>query len=176
MKPFALLFAAAFPCVTLAAPVVNFHGEVARQTCQVTINGETDAVVLLPTVSVDDFNGAGSTAGLMLFTLYLTDCIAPSGTLYVGVNFLGHNVTPAGNLSNSAVNNPATDVAIQLASVISSPMVFNDVTRGATGIVYGGNTSSAPRDPRMYVRYITEGGNPTPGAVTAVAEYTLTYL
>lgn len=50
-----------------ATPTVTFRGEVTSQTCSVSINGNTNSVVLLPTVSTADFGGTlanGQTAGL----------------------------------------------------------------------------------------------------------------
>lgn len=49
-KKAALLAAIALPFSTMAAPTVTFQGEVTDQTCSVNINGQTNSVVLLPTV------------------------------------------------------------------------------------------------------------------------------
>lgn len=54
-KKAALLAAIALPFSTMAAPTVTFQGEVTDQTCSVNINGQTNSVVLLPTVAMADF-------------------------------------------------------------------------------------------------------------------------
>lgn len=69
-KKAALLAAIALPFSTMAAPTVTFQGEVTDQTCSVNINGQTNSVVLMPTVAMADFgaryfviDSAAATAG-----------------------------------------------------------------------------------------------------------------
>lgn len=178
MKLSTLLFAVgALPGIVLAAPTVTFQGEVTAQTCQASINGETDSIVLLPTVSSTELSGTGTTAGLTPFTISVSGCQAPSsgdGNLAITTNFLGHNVTGAGNLGNVA-SNPAANVAIQLTSDAAgtTPIVLNGVTPVSGLVLSEGETSASYQ---FGAQYITEGGSATAGAVTAVAEYTLSYL
>lgn len=179
MKQLLLLGAlTALPVTALAAPAVNFHGEVATQTCQVTVNGETDPIVQLPSVAVADFNGAGSTAGQTPYTISVTGCPArPLGsTLKLTFHYLGHNVTSRGNLGNTAANG-ATDVAVQLTlSGGRSPVVLDGLKRILTVVMGVGDEMDYTLNYEFGARYITEGGNPTSGPVTAVAEYVISYL
>lgn len=179
MKLLTLLLAvAALPGMALAASegTVTFYGEVAAATCQARINGEANGVVLLPTVSIAEFNGAGSTAGLTPFTLAISGCeMMPAGSdLNVTTNFIGYNVTNAGNLSNNAANG-ASDVFIQLTTDATGtvPVLLNGITPAPGPILQDGETSAHYQ---FGAQYVTEGGNPGAGAVTAVAEYTLSYL
>jgi len=175
MKLSTLLFAVgALPGIVLAAPTVTFQGEVTAQTCQASINGETDSIVLLPTVSSTVLAAAGTTAGLTPFTISVSGCQAPGSDLAITTNFLGHNVTGEGNLGNVA-SNPAANVAIQLTKEAAgtTPIVLNGVTP-VTGLVLPTGETGASY--QFGAQYITEGGAAGAGAVTAVAEYTLSYL
>lgn len=181
MKSVTLLFAmAALPGMALADSegTVSFYGEVAAATCQVRINGEANGVVLLPTVSIAEFNGAGSTAGLTPFTLAISGCeMMPVGSdLNLTTNFIGYNVTNAGNLGNVAANG-ASDVFIQLTTDATGtgtvPVPLNGITPTPGLILQDGETSAHYR---FGAQYVTEGGAPGAGAVKAVAEYTLSYL
>lgn len=171
---------AALSGLAFAAPTVNFTGLVSEYTCQASINGEANGIVLLPTVSVADFDGAGSTAGSVDFTVTISGCTESAGAsipsiLGISVNFLGHNVTAAGNLGNSAANG-AGDVAVQLVSYAGTgvPMDFNKGVIPMWGMWSLSNDTS-PKSFQMAARYVTEGGNPTAGGVTAVAEYSINY-
>jgi len=176
MKISALVLAmAALPGVVFAAPTVTFQGEVTDQTCTVSINGETDGVVLLPTVSTAELAGGGDTAGLTPFTITLTGCTAPAGSdLNVTTNFLGHDVTAGGNLGNSAAGG-ATNVAIQLTEEAAgtTPIVLNGITAVDGLVVLEGETTASYE---FGAQYISEAGSATAGAVTAVVEYTISYL
>ena len=176
MKISALVLAmAALPGVVLAAPTVTFQGEVTDQTCAVSINGETDGIVLLPTVSTADLAAAGATAGLTPFTITLTGCAAAGvGGEEVTTNFLGHDVTAGGNLGNSAAGG-ATNVAIQLTddSTGASEITLAGITPVAGLVLLEGETEASYE---FGAQYISEAGTATAGAVTAVVEYTISYL
>jgi len=176
MKLSTLLFAVgALPGIVLAAPTVTFQGEVTAQTCQASINGETDSIVLLPTVSTANLANSGAKAGLTPFTISVSGCQAPATNLAITTNFLGHNVTTEGNLGNVAASNPASNVAIQLTTDASgtTPIVLNGVTPMSGLELPAGETGASYQ---FGAQYVTEGGSATAGAVTAVAEYTLSYL
>lgn len=161
------------PTITLATPVVTFQGEVAAQTCQATINGQTNGTVLLPTVSVGEFKN--NTAGLTPFTISISGCtVGKDAELKVGTKFLGRNVTSAGNLGNLASVAPAKNIAIQLtqSATGTNPVVLNGVTK-VDGLTLPMNQTAASY--QFGARYIVEEGTPAPGAITAVAEYTLSY-
>lgn len=174
MKISALVLAmAALPGVVFAAPTVTFQGEVTDQTCQVTVNSETNSTVLLPTVSTADLATTGLTAGLTPFTITLSECAAPPSDLAVTTNFLGHNVTAGGNLGNTAT--AGSNVAIQLTEEAAgtTAIVLNGVT-GVAGLVLATGETSASY--QFGAQYIAETAPATAGAVTAVVEYSVSYL
>ncbi|WP_198670200.1 fimbrial protein [Dyella sp. C9] len=160
------------PAFALAAPTVTFQGEVTDQTCQATINGDTNSVVLLPTVSAASLLAAGATAGLTPFTIQVTGCTMGADDLAIGTEFLGHNVTNGGNLGNTG---SAKNVDIQLTTSASggNPVSLNGPTTVPGLVLQAGATSAAYQ---FGAQYISEAGGGEAGSVQAVAEYTLSYL
>lgn len=165
---------AALPGVVLAAPTVNFQGEVAWQSCEVTVNGEANPVVMLPSVNTADLADTGATAGLTPFTITLSACKSRINEQQVDTHLLGHNVTTGGNLGNSATDG-ATNVAIQLTTDASgaTPIELNGVTP-VPGLVIRPMTNDVSY--QFGAQYISEAGGATAGPVTAVVEYTVSYL
>lgn len=161
-----------------AVNTVTFQGEVASQTCDVSINGNTNSIVMLPTVKLADLTGsAGKTAGLTPFTVSVSNCTASTtGDTAIKTKFLGHNVDSAtGVLGNLASTNAATGVGIQLTqkSDGTTPVTLNGPTAVA-GLVLKQGETSASYD--FAAQYYALTAAPAAGAVTAVAEYTLSYL
>lgn len=159
--------------VAVAAPTVTFQGEVTAQTCDVSVNGHTNAVVLLPTVANSLLSTSGQTAGLTPFTVNISNCSAPAADTAIQTNFLGYNVSSAGNMSNMATSAPATNVEVQLTDAGSggNAVTLSGVTPVDGLILPAGETSASYQFGVQY--YAT--GQSTPGPVTAVAEYSLTY-
>lgn len=162
------------PTITQAAQIVTFQGEVSTQTCQASINGQTNGIVLLPTVSVSELNVKGSTAGLTPFSISVVGCATSNKESKITTKFLGRNVTSTGNLSNLATVSPATNVAIQLVhnSATITPITLNGITK-VEGLTLLANQSAASY--ALAARYISEDGLAAAGAITAVAEYTVSY-
>lgn len=165
--------ALALPVVAIAAPTITFQGEVTDQTCKATINGQTDSTVLLPTVPVTELSAAGMKTGLTPFTISIQDCQPAATSLDISTKFLGHNVTSNGNLGNLATANPADNVSIQLTANADGtrPVTLNGIT-SVPGLVLDANATSATH--QFGAQYYAED-TATAGAVTAVAEYTLSY-
>lgn len=164
-----------------AAPTVTFEGEVTAQTCSVSINGNTNSIVLLPTVSMTDFGTTlttGQSAGLTPFTISVTGCVAPtSAAQAITTKFLGYNVdTTSGVLGNTATTNAATGFGIQLttSSAGTSAVKLSGLT-SVTGLSLAVGATSATYDfgARYYVINATGA---KAGKVTSVAEYTVSYL
>ncbi len=162
------------PVIAIAAPTVTFQGEVATQTCQAQVNGQGDAIVLLPTVSQSSLAAAGATTGITPFSISVKDCATAGADTQIKTKFLGRSVTAEGNLGNVATTNPATNVSIQLTSDASgkTPVALNGVTTVDGLTLKSGETSA---DHQFGAQYIAEGGAATAGAVTGVVEYTLSY-
>ncbi|TCM60046.1 major type 1 subunit fimbrin (pilin) [Acinetobacter calcoaceticus] len=154
---------------------VTFQGEVNSQTCQAKINGKTEGTVLLPTVSTAELATKGATAGLTPFTISVTGCSAPKDAdLKIGTRFLGYNVAN-GNLSNQNTSaNGAKGVSIQLtqSAAGTTPVVLNGVTKVDGLVLPTGKTDTSYQ---FGARYIADDTAIVAGAVTAVAEYTLSY-
>lgn len=162
----------AAPAFAMATPTVTFQGEVTDQTCQATINGDTNSVVLLPTVTSTALSAPGATTGLTPFTIQVSDCAVMGAAQNIGTEFLGHNVTTGGNLGNTGT---ATNVAIQLTTAAdgATPIVLNGPTTVPGLVLAAGDTSASYQ---FGAQYISEDGSAAAGSVQAVAEYTLSYL
>ncbi|WP_273818499.1 fimbrial protein [Providencia rettgeri] len=162
--------------LAIAAPQVTFMGEVTAQTCQPQINGETDSIILLPTVRSSELNTVGSKTGLTPFTINLTNCTAPTDSdLNIKTVFLGHNVTAKGNLGNIADSNAATNVELQLldSEAGTNPIVLSGPTSVSGLVLKQGQTSA---DYKFAVQYFSEEGSATAGKVKGIVEYTVSYL
>ena len=92
MNKIALVVAGlALSTTALANNVIQFQGEVADQTCAVTIDGNASApLVLLPTVPSSSLSAIGETAGQTPFTVGLTGCTATASATAPNV-FLNMN-------------------------------------------------------------------------------------
>ena len=157
----------------MAAPTVTFQGEVTDQTCKATINGQTDSTVLLPTVPATELASSGATTGLTPFSISVEDCSIDTADAEISTKFLGHNVTASGNLGNIATDNPANNVSIQLTANAdgTNPVTLNGITPVSGLVLEAGQTSATHQ---FGAKYYAEDAA-TAGAVTAVAEYTLSY-
>lgn len=171
------------PLSAMAAPTVTFEGEVTSQTCSVSINGQTNSVVMLPTVAMKDFGtplAAAQTTGFTPFTISITGCQAPDVDTDITTKFLGYNVdSTSGVLGNTltAGSGVASGFGIQLLkdsqNNSSSAINLKGVT-SVPGLVLKKDQTSASYE--FGVRYYSLSDSGTPGKITAVAEYTLSYL
>lgn len=162
------------PVIAISAPKITFMGEVTDQTCEATVNGETEGIVLLPSVPASRLASKGATSGLTPFTLSIKNCSAKPTTTQVTTRFLGHNVTTEGNLGNLAMVNAATNVQLQLLDKATSGNQIKLIgLTPVSGMTLPSNASTASYD--YGVQYTTEQGGATPGAVQSIAEYQLTY-
>ncbi|CAK9885715.1 MAG: Major fimbrial subunit SMF-1 [Candidatus Erwinia impunctatus] len=177
-----LAAAVLLPAAAFAAPTVTFQGEVSSQTCSVAINGSTNSVVMLPTVATTAFGSTlsnGQTAGLTPFTVTVSGCTAPSTAAQsISTQFLGYNVdSTTGVLGNRLTStNAAAGFGIQLTTsgTGGTPVVLNGPTTVA-GLTLGvGQTSASFDFGARY--YVLSSADAKPGKITAVAEYTLSYL
>lgn len=179
--PATVLISCLFAPGAWALNTVTFQGEVSTQTCSVNINGDTNSVVMLPTVSVADFSATtGKAVGLTPFTISVTGC-APgaSGGTEIKTKFLGHSVDSTtgvlGNVADASTTTVAGNVGIQITgkSDGTNPVTLNGPTAVA-GLVLPESQTSATYS--FGAQYYSLSTSVTAGAVTAVAEYTLSYL
>lgn len=152
---------------------ITFKGEIAEQTCEVTINNtNAQPVVLLPTVTKSDLVTENSSAGLTPFTLSVKGCAVSSDAVNVKMTFFGNNVSAAGNLANMGT---AANVELQLLtdSSGSSPI---DLRGGAPvpGVIIPAGQTAGEHD--FAVQYISPTGAASAGTVIGAVQYAVTYL
>lgn len=156
---------------------VTFQGEVTSQTCRATINGQSNAVVILPTVTTTELKAKGDTTGLTPFTISLSGCAAPAdnSSVKISTRFFGQNFSTEGNLTNiSKAKNAATKVALQLTDNADglTPVKLTGNT-AVEGLVLAAGQTSATHS--FGIRYIAEETGVSAGPVTATTEYILSY-
>ncbi|MCS3433212.1 fimbrial protein [Klebsiella sp. BIGb0407] len=159
---------------------ITFQGEVADQTCQVSINGNAGSpVVLLPTVRANDLLTAGQSAGDTTFEVGVTGCTAnDTNDIKVSTVFVGNIVTKDGNLGNTGT---AKNVEIQIADGLK-PATAIDFSKGSyTGA--GDLTITSSKDAENpntsasheYIASYFSTGGATVGSVAASLQYAVTY-
>lgn len=134
------------------------------QPCVIAVDPTT---VTLPTVAISTFAAAGSTTGTTPFQIKLTNC--PTGNqLSITLNTSNPQPGTTSVIQNTAATSPATGVGVQLLDGTDNPITFgNAIPEGSIP----GATVNLP----FAARYYQTGIAVSPGAVTAVATYTLTY-
>lgn len=169
------------PCAVLAAPTVTFEGEVTSQTCSMNINGQTNSVIMLPTVNVSEFGTTltkGQTAGLTPFTVSVSGCTASTtGSTSIATKFLGYDVdSTSGTLTNRATTDAAVGYSVQLmtAATGGTAVVLNGIT-SVDGLVLAKDATSASYDFGAQY-YVLDAAGATAGKISAVAEYAVSYL
>ncbi|NDJ58742.1 type 1 fimbrial protein [Enterobacteriaceae bacterium 4M9] len=179
-KVTAVVALAILPCTAFSTPTVTFEGEVTDQTCSVSINGQTNSVVMLPTVATADFGATlanGQTAGLTPFTVSVSECTAPAADLNISTKFMGYDVdSSTGVLGNRATTDAAVGYGIQLTgSSDGSDVVTLSGPTNVSGLVLKTGETSASYDFGAQY-YVIDATSAKPGKITAVAEYTLSYF
>lgn len=153
---------------------IVFFGEVTKQTCEITINGEfSNPIVLLPTVSATELALPYSVAKETAFTLGLSGCDGAAFSSYT--LFTGNNVGYLGTLNNLATNG-ATNVGLQLKNRPGGYEI--DVTNFQYASREPG-VSLAPGETEgswtYAVQYISIDGGATPGRVLGTVQYAVSY-
>ncbi|MBB6155237.1 major type 1 subunit fimbrin (pilin) [Pseudomonas sp. JAI115] len=172
MKRTALTVAmVAFPFMAFAASqnTLTFKGEVAAQTCAVSVNGGSSTVVLLPVVSTSSLQKRGLTDGEISFTVEVSGCEAPKGKTPITTQFLANDVSEGHNLKNMGT---AEGVAVQLVAPNGKPIELNGITRVDGLVLEEGQTEASAE---FRARYISED-KVGPGSVTTSVQYSITYL
>ncbi|MCE9785985.1 fimbrial protein [Shewanella algae] len=160
----------------LAKPnAIVFYGEVAKQTCEVTINGEfSNPIVQLPTVSATELALPRSVAKETAFTLGLSGCDGAAFSSYT--LFSGNNVGRFGTLKNLATTNGAANVGLQLKNKLGGYEIdvtnFQYATR-EPGVSLAPGETEGSWD--YAVQYISIEGSATPGRVLGTVQYAVSY-
>lgn len=169
----ALSTAISSSALAASSNTIQFQGEVADQTCNVTINGNASVpTVLLPTVPKSQLATAAATAGQTPFTIGVSGCTAPTGSaLAIKTIFVANNITSAKNMGNTGT---ATNVALRLVDP-KAPTVALDLTgaTGSPGLSVAVGKTSATYD--YAVQYIAEAAGATSGTVLGSVQYSVSY-
>lgn len=181
LLPLLLLFTAP-AAVNAANPTITFNGEVTNQTCTVDVNGQTNSVVMLPTVAMTDFGATlttAQTAGQTSFTVTVSGCTAPTATAQnIRVKLLGYDVDPTtGVLGNRATGtDAAVGFGIQITGDVTgtNPILLNGPTELPSFSLGVGQSSVTHDYGARY--YVLDAATASAGKITAVAEYALSYF
>ena len=160
-----------FSTAVLADNTIKFQGEVADQTCDISINGNASTpLILLPTVATTALATPGETAGQTPFTISLTGCTASASATAIKTVFVGNNLTAEGRMGNTGT---AGKVSLQLVDP-AAPTIPLDLTgqTGAAGLSLAADATTAAHD--FAVQYYSEGGA-TPGSVLGSVQYSVSY-
>jgi major type 1 subunit fimbrin (pilin) len=151
---------------------ITFNGELTANTCDVTIDGQqTDATVILPTVSTGTLDSANRTAGDTSFMMALENCADSTQTASAFFQ-AGPTVDANGRLKNGGT---ASNVSLQLLDGSSAVQdVINigsqeQVGRTVYKEIVGGRVSLP-----YIVRYFAEDAT-TAGTVISNVVYSIQY-
>lgn len=175
-KTLLALLIAAGPTLAMAANEIRFEGQVTASTCVIAVNGSATPIVLLPTVTVSDVNGAGAAGiGETSFNVAVSGCPAAQlGGAKVKTVFTGNAVTPQGDLGNTGT---ATGVALQIATSAGSSTPINLTTTWVSpdtdSIQLPQGATSGSKD--YYVRYVSRLANGIAGTVRGSMQYAIIY-
>ncbi|WP_310608674.1 fimbrial protein [Buttiauxella brennerae] len=150
---------------------IKFQGEVANQTCMVSINGnESDAEVMLPMQRASGLAIAGDTAGDTEFTLSVSGCTSTETDAAINTVFVGNNLTSHGRIGNTGT---AKNVTLRLFDP-AAPAAALDLTGqiGGPGLSLAAGTTDASH--HFAVQYYAEGPS-TPGTVLGSVQYAISY-
>jgi len=154
-----VMLALATPMLCAAKGTITFKGRVVSQTTyEATVNGQSNGVVQLPTADLS--------AELTPVNIVLKRKAQETGK--VSTTFVSRHVTDNGNLKNIAKGEQAA-VQVQL---------LNQDRDGKPVQLGAASQTRVPGDKTQTfaVRYVAEHGAAATGAVTAMVEYTVTYL
>lgn len=149
---------------------VTFQGEIYPHTCNVNVNGNSTApIVLLPTVNIDKLSTAQAVAGQTKFTINVTDC--NSDYSVIKTVFAGNNITINGNLGSTGT---AENVSIQLLNSdgINILQFINGESVESSPFIKENNSSSASQE--LFAQYYAES-TVTAGTVIASAQFAISY-
>jgi len=153
---------------------ITFNGEVTTQTCAPT-TGTKNLVVPMETVSAVELAGsAGAPIKLTPFSIMLTGCTPSSGNVLIAFNSAGNLDSDTNQLTPDAGG--ATNVQIRLVNASDSSKILV----GAEPESQNSEPASIGTDGTVTLNYkagyVQIGADmATAGAVTAKAEYTITY-
>jgi major type 1 subunit fimbrin (pilin) len=153
--------------------VISFNGHVVAQTCAINGNGtgNNDFLVTLPTVSTSALKAAGEAAGRKRFSIALSGCNPPSGTVHTYFEPGPTTDSTTGNLKLAAGG--ATNVQIGLLNQDFTPIRvgFADTAQNSLSAAISGGSALL----EYYAEYVAIG-TAGAGAANSSVMYTLAYL
>lgn len=170
----AAVIGATFASSVIAADgTISIHGSITDNTCDISVdNGGKNAMVILPTISVNSLPSVGATAGITPFTISLKNC--NNSTLYSAGTFFeaGSHVEQSSGRLNNASYSTATGVQVELLNsdmsiIKAGSSHFEQGLKWAD--IYDGAELS------YFARYYANGAV-TPGSVNTQVDYTIIYL
>jgi len=177
-SPLAVLLACAMTAATAHAATITFEGKITDQTCSVSVNGQTDLTVKLPTVHSGLFTSTNRSVGTTPFEVEITGCQPTSGEeeTYT-VTFKSANLVGDGFLSNNAASG-AGNVAVRLTrdAAGSDPLVLSTPASSVIELTVPANGERASHEMAAQYMSIDSTQPVTPGKVLATVEYVLDYL
>ncbi len=149
---------------------INFTGNIASQTCTVSVNGGgSTATVTLPKVASSILSTSGQTAGNTRFTMALSNCSATTGDVYAYFE-QGANVNADGRLTNTGT---ATNVDLQLLDsgngVLNAGSTEQTTSPKTVALTAGAGTLT-------YSAQYYATGAATAGTVLSAVNYSINYL
>ncbi|EBS6881400.1 long polar fimbrial protein LpfA [Salmonella enterica] len=182
-------FADTIPNADAGSGTISFSGSVIEAPCSIVPQSQ-NIQVNLGQVSVKSLTAADKYSGAVPFSIDLTGCSfdtppasGGTGTNYskVAVDFTGSGLTSPtggsltkGEIANTASDNPAGHVAIQLLKSDASTPV--DLSKAPTAGDIALDTSSTTSQLKFYARMYTLGEAATSGNVGATITYKLKYF
>ena len=154
-----------------SANTIQFIGEIADQTCNVSVNGSHDSpVVLLPTVSKSELNSAAKTAGAASFTIKITGCAAEPDDQAIKARFIANHLTASKRIGNTG---DASNVSLEIFDPRNAAVTIDHTgITPAPGLFLPAGATEAAYD--YGVRYYAEGAA-TAGSVAGSVQYALSY-
>ncbi|HIC7210212.1 fimbrial protein [Burkholderia stabilis] len=151
---------------------ITFTGSVNAQTCTVNGNGggTKDFTVALPSVSASALSTAGQVAGQTPFSISLTKCSSPTGSVHTFFEPGATTDLTTGNLI--VASGGATNVQIGLANADLSPIKAGaaDASQNSKSVQIIDNAATL----QYYARYVATGAA-TSGAANSSVMYSLVY-
>jgi major type 1 subunit fimbrin (pilin) len=161
---------------------LTFSGSITDITCTVSVNaGTADATITLPPLSTAAFPAAGTVGGGQPIRFQITNCASASGGALgrVAAHFDRTNTnivrtgTYAGTLANTTTTGAAANVNLQLLDHQNGNRPINlSLANLETGVAID---NQGDANLLYFVEYISTAAAVTPGAVTSMISYDLTY-
>ncbi|CAK9885164.1 MAG: Major fimbrial subunit SMF-1 [Candidatus Erwinia impunctatus] len=160
---------------SVCAHRLSFYGEVARQTCIVSVSGGGDyPIVYLPAVAESQIGRSGAIARETAFTITLGACSSPeAGGQSVETLLMAHHITEAGNLASTG---SAVNIAVQITTQEEKmPLNFSPGKPVMTQkLALDAENPFAIQ--RFTARYVSEAGVKVQGSVISAMHYHISYL